>query len=83
MSHTQLRPGKKAGGRSGWQANRVEGAGAVTTSDEVGTTGKVVNYESPGLELNRAVVVTSEVMHREEGMNQIGYNKDVVEVERS
>jgi hypothetical protein len=43
----------------------------------------VVNYEHLGLELNRAVVVTSDVMNREEGMNQIGCNKDVVEVERS
>jgi hypothetical protein len=74
--------GGYAGGVSGWQTNRVEGARAVTTS-ELDTIGKVANGEPPGVELNRAVVVTSEATNIEEGMNQMGCNKDVVKIERS
>jgi hypothetical protein len=69
--------GGYAGGESGWQVNRVEGAGAVTTS-ELNTTGKVENGESLGIELYRAVVVTSEATDREKGMSQLGSNKNAV-----
>jgi hypothetical protein len=39
--------------------------------------------ETPGVELHRALVVTSEATDREEGMSQSGSNKDVVKAEWS
>jgi hypothetical protein len=47
---------------------RIEGAGAVTASDH-NACGKVAYGETPGVELYRAVVVTSEAANREEGMS--------------
>jgi hypothetical protein len=61
---------------------RVEGAGAVTASEN-DTSGKVAYGEPLGIELHRTIVVTSEVTNREKGMSQIGSNKDIVKVERS
>jgi hypothetical protein len=58
----------------------VEGAGAVTASEH-STCGKVVYGETPGVELHRALVVTSEATNREEGMSQSRSNKDVVRAE--
>jgi hypothetical protein len=68
-------------GRGG-QVNRVEGAGAVTTSEH-DTHGKVAYGEPLGIGLHRTVVVTSEVTNREKGMSQTGSNKDVAKVEWS
>jgi hypothetical protein len=39
--------------------------------------------ETPGVELHRALVVTSEATDREEGMSQSGSKKDVVKAEWS
>jgi hypothetical protein len=59
--------GYPGGGRGG-QVKRIEGAGAVTASDH-NACGKVAYGETPGVELYRAVVVTSEAANREEGMS--------------
>jgi hypothetical protein len=67
---------------SGGQVKGVEGAGAVTASEH-STCGKVVYGETPGVELHRAPVVTSEATNREEGMSQSRSNKDVVKAELS
>jgi hypothetical protein len=72
--------GGYAGGGSGWRLNRVEGIGAITTSDH-GTSGKVAYGEPLGTELHRTVIVTSEATNREKGMSQIGSKKNVVKVE--
>jgi hypothetical protein len=61
---------------------RIEGAGVVTASEH-SMCGKVAYGETPGVELHRAVVVTSEAMNREEGMSQSWSNKDVVKAEWS
>jgi hypothetical protein len=71
-----------SGGGSGGQVKRIEGAGAVTASEH-NMCGKVEHGETPGVELHRAVVVTSEATNREEGMSQTGSNKDVVKAEWS
>jgi hypothetical protein len=47
---------------------RIEGAGAVTASEH-SMCGKVAYGEAPGVELHRALVVTSEATNREEGMS--------------
>ena len=60
--------GGYAGGERRWQVNRVEGAGAVTASEH-NMCGKVAYGEAPGVELHRALVVTSEATNREEGMS--------------
>jgi hypothetical protein len=67
---------------SGGQVKRVEGVGAVTTSEH-SMCGKVAYGEGPGAELHIALVVTSEATNREEGMSQYGSNKDVVKAEWS
>jgi hypothetical protein len=67
---------------SGGQVKRIEGAGAVTASEH-SMCGKVAYGEAPGVELHRALVVTSEATNREEGMSQSGSNKDVVKAEWS
>ena len=74
--------GGYASGGSGWQVNRVEGAGSVTTSDH-DTNGKVAYGEPLGIELHRTMVVTSEATNREKRMSHTGSNNDVVEVEWS
>jgi hypothetical protein len=61
---------------------RIEGGRAVTASEH-NMCGKMAYGETPGVELHRAVVVTSEATNREEGMSQTGGNKDVVKVEWS
>jgi hypothetical protein len=66
----------------GVEGKRIEGAGAVTASEH-NMCGKMAYGETPGVELHRAVVVTSEATNREEGMSQTGGNKDVVKVEWS
>jgi hypothetical protein len=53
---------------SGGQVKRIEGAGAITASEH-SMCGKVVYGEAPGVELHRALVVTSEATNREEGMS--------------
>jgi hypothetical protein len=53
---------------SGGQVKRIEGAGAVTASEH-SMCGKVAYGEAPGVELHRALVVTSEATNREEGMS--------------
>jgi hypothetical protein len=73
---------RHTGGGSGWQVNRVEGGGAVIASEH-GASGKVAYGEPPGIELHRAVVVTSEATNQEKGMSQLGSDKNVVEVEGS
>jgi hypothetical protein len=67
---------------SGGQVKRIEGAGAVTASEH-SMCGKVTYGETPGVELHRALVVTSEATNREEGMSQSRSNKDIVEAEWS
>jgi hypothetical protein len=67
---------------SGGQVKRIEGAEAITASDH-SMCGKVVYGETLGVELHRAVVVTSEATNQEEGMSQTGSNKDVVKAEWS
>jgi hypothetical protein len=67
---------------SGGQVKRIEGAGAITASEH-NMCGKVAYGETPGVELHRALVVTSEATNREEGMSQSGSNKDVVKAEWS
>jgi hypothetical protein len=74
--------GGYAGGGSGGQVNRVEGAGAITTSEH-DPRGKVAYGEPPGIEFHRTVVVISEATNREKRMCQIESNKDVVKVEWS
>jgi hypothetical protein len=66
---------------SGGQVKRIEGARAVTASEHM--CGKVAYGATPGVELHRAMVVTSEATNREEGMSQTGSNKDVVKAEGS
>jgi hypothetical protein len=61
---------------------RIEGAGAVTASEH-SMCGKVEYGETLGVELQRALVVTSKATNREEGMSQSGSNKDVVKAEWS
>jgi hypothetical protein len=61
---------------------RIEGARAVIASEH-SMCGKVAYGETPGVELHRAVVVTSEATNRKEGMSQTGSNKDVVKAEWS
>ena len=61
---------------------RIEGAGAVTASKH-SICGEVAYGETPGVELHRALVVTSEATNREEGMSKPGSNKDVVKAEWS
>jgi hypothetical protein len=61
---------------------RIEGAGVVTASEH-SMCGKVAYGETPGVELHRTVVVTSEATNQEEGMSQTGSNNDVVKVEWS
>jgi hypothetical protein len=46
-SSQSMRGGDRAGGGSGWQANRVEGGGAITASEH-DTSGKVSYGEPPG-----------------------------------
>ena len=66
-----------------WRASEENrGAGAVTASEH-SMCGKVAYGETPGVELHRALVVTSEATNREERMSQSGSNKDVVKVEWS
>jgi hypothetical protein len=65
-----------------WQVNRVEGTGAVASSEH-DTSGKVAYGEPPRIELHRTMFVTSEATNREKGMSQTGSNKDVVKVEWS
>jgi hypothetical protein len=65
---------------SGGQVKRIEGARAVTASEH-NMCGKVAYGETPGVELHRALVVTSEATNREEGMSQSGSNKDAVKAE--
>ena len=60
----------------------IEGAGAITASEH-SMCGKVAYGETPGVELHRALVVTSEATNREEGMSQTGSNKDIVKAEWS
>jgi hypothetical protein len=67
---------------SGGQVKRIERAGAVTASEH-SMCGKMAYGETPGVELHRALVVTSEATNREEGMSQSGSNKDVVKAEWS
>jgi hypothetical protein len=74
--------GGYAGGGSGGQVNRVEGAGAVATSEH-DTSGKVVYGEPLGIELYRTMVITSKATNREKGMSQVGSNKNIVKVEGS
>jgi hypothetical protein len=62
--------------------NGVEGVESVTTS-EYNTSSNVSYGEPLGIEFRRTVVVTSEAMNREKGMNHMGCNKDVVMVEWS
>jgi hypothetical protein len=71
-----------SGGDSGGQVKRIEGVGAVTASEH-NMCGKVAYGETPGVELHRALVVTSEATNREERMSQSGSNKDVVKAEWS
>ena len=59
---------------------RIEGVRAVTASEH-NMCGKVAYGETPGVELHRAVVVTSEATNREEGMSKTESNKDVVKAE--
>ena len=47
---------------------RIEGAGAVTASEH-SMCGKMAYGEASGVELHRALVVTSEATNREEGMS--------------
>jgi hypothetical protein len=47
---------------------RIEGAGAVKASEH-NMCGKVAYGEAPGVELHRAMVVTSEATNREKGMS--------------
>jgi hypothetical protein len=47
---------------------RIDGTRAVTASEH-STCGKVAYGETPGVELHRTVVVTSEATNREEGMS--------------
>jgi hypothetical protein len=47
---------------------RIEGAGAITASEH-SMCGKVAYGEAPGVELHRAMVVTSEATNRQEGMS--------------
>jgi hypothetical protein len=61
---------------------RKEGARAVTASEH-SMYGKVAYGETQGVELHRALVVTSEATNREEGMSQSGSKKDVVKAEWS
>jgi hypothetical protein len=46
-----------------------------------GTRRKVSYGEPPGIKLYRTVVVTSETTNRENGMSQMGSNKNIVKVE--
>jgi hypothetical protein len=50
----------------GGQVKGIEGARAVIASEH-SMCGKVAYGETPGVELHRALVVTSEVTNREEG----------------
>ena len=61
---------------------RIEGAGAITAREHI-MCGEVAYGEAPGVELHRALVVTSEATNREEGMSQSWSNKDVVKAEWS
>jgi hypothetical protein len=61
---------------------RIEGAGAVTASKH-SICGEVAYGETPGVELHRALVVTSEATNREEVMSQSRSNEDVVKAEWS
>jgi hypothetical protein len=67
-----------------WRASEENrgGTGAVTASEH-NMCGKVAYGETPGVELHRALVVTSEATNRVEGMSQSGSNKDVVKAEWS
>jgi hypothetical protein len=47
---------------------RIEGAGVVTASEH-NMCAKVAYGETPGVELHKALVVTSEATNREEGMS--------------
>ena len=53
---------------SGGKVKRIEGAGAITASEHI-MCGEVAYGEAPGVELHRALVVTSEATNREEGMS--------------
>jgi hypothetical protein len=79
---SKCRRGGYSGGGSGGQVKRIEGARAVIASEH-SMCGKVAYGETPGVELHRAVVVTSEATNRKEGMSQTGSNKDVVKAEWS
>jgi hypothetical protein len=68
------------GGGSGGQMNRVEGVGAVTTSEH-DPSGRWRMVEPPWIELHRTMLVTSKATNREKGMSQMRSNKDVVKVE--
>jgi hypothetical protein len=71
-----------SGGRWGGEVNGVEAGGAVTMSNH-NTSCKIPDGEPQGIKLHRATVVSSEVTNREKVLDNIGGNKDVVEVQRA
>ena len=46
-------------------------------------SGKIPYGEPPGIELHRIVVVSGEATDREKFLDDVGANKDVVEVQRT
>jgi hypothetical protein len=69
--------GRWNGGREGYIEVR-----AITPSDQ-STSSKIRYGEPPGIELHQTMVVSGEVVDEEKVLDDVGSNKDAVEVERS
>jgi hypothetical protein len=69
----------RGGGGWGEEANGVEGARVVASSNH-SMGGDIPNGEPPRIELQRAAVVSFVATNQEEVLDDVGGKKDVVEV---
>jgi hypothetical protein len=76
-----LMPERGGGGRvegSGWEPQRVEGSGAIS-SEELPPSRKILHRATNGVKLHRAIVVRGELAYRNKVLDKVWGNKNIIE----